>query len=95
MKDYDEESEEDEGSLYVPSEATSELNTEVVNTYEALVKPSPLHPCMFLLLLPREIRDKVRVLRVTFYGRTHALTICFTYLDLRIRPEIGHSHVRS
>lgn len=70
LRDYDEESEEDEGSLYVPSEATSDLDMEIVDKEEESLKLLRVPPCMFLLRLPREIRDKVR------FHCAHALTIC-------------------
>lgn len=73
LKDYDEESGEDEGSLYVPSEATSELDMETVDEEEESLKLLRVPPCTFLLGLPREIRDKVRV---TDFHFTHARTIC-------------------
>lgn len=73
LKDHDEESEEDEGSLYVPSEATSELDMEIVDEEEESLKLLRVPPCTFLLRLPREIRDKVRV---AVFHCAHALTIC-------------------
>ena len=59
MEDSNQESDEDEGSLYAPTEATSELGEENSNEYEGTMKPPPMDPCMFLVLLPRELRDKV------------------------------------
>ena len=69
MLDYDEESEEDEGSLYVPSDVESDLDMEEPNEYEKLMELPPLNYCKFLLLLPREIRDKVCVLSTTICVR--------------------------
>ena len=78
MEDYDEESEEDEGSLYAPSEATSELSIEEEEASRDadLVELPLVDPCNFLLLLPRELRDKVRVLSAATIVRALALTIC-------------------
>lgn len=78
MEDYDEESEEDEGSLYAPSEATSELSIEedeASRDADLVVLPL-VDPCNFLLLLPRELRDKVRVLSAATIVRALALMIC-------------------
>lgn len=79
MEDYDEESEEDEGSLYAPSEATSELSIEEEEEASRdvdLVELPLVDPCNFLLLLPRELRDKVGVLSAAPVVRALALTIC-------------------
>lgn len=80
MEDYDEESEEDEGSLYAPSEATSELSIEEEEEEASrdadLVELPLVDPCNFLLLLPRELRDKVGVLSAAPIVRALALTIC-------------------
>lgn len=78
MEDYDEESEEDEGSLYAPSEATSELSIEEEEASRDadLVELPLVDPCNFLLLLPRELRDKVRVLSAAAIVRALALMIC-------------------
>ena len=77
MEDYDEESEEDEGSLYAPSEATSELSIEEEASRDADLVELPLvDPCNLLLLLPRELRDKVRVFSAATIVRAHALMIC-------------------
>lgn len=78
MEDYDEESEEDEGSLYAPSEATSELSIEEEEASRDadLVELPLVDPCNFLLLLPRELRDKVRVLSAATIVRALALMIC-------------------
>ena len=78
MEDYDEESEEDEGSLYAPSEATSELSMEEEEPSRDadLVELPLVDPCNFLLLLPRELRDKVRVLSAATIVRALALMIC-------------------
>lgn len=78
MEDYDEESEEDEGSLYAPSEATSELSIEdeEASRDAELVELPIVDPCNFLLLLPRELRDKVRVLSAATIVRALALMIC-------------------
>ena len=79
MEDYDEESEEDEGSLYAPSEATSELSIEEEEETSRdadLVELPLVDPCNFLLLLPRELRDKVRVLSAATIVRALSLMIC-------------------
>lgn len=59
MEDYDEESEKDEGSLYAPTEATSELGREEPEENKGLMEMPPIDPCKFLVLLPRELRDKI------------------------------------
>lgn len=76
MEDYDEESEKDEGSLYAPTEATSELGREEPEENKGLMEMPPIDPCKFLVLLPRELRDKVCTLSATNCVRAHALTIC-------------------
>lgn len=78
MEDYDEESEEDEGSLYAPSEVTSELSIEEEEASRDadLVELPLVDPCNFLLLLPRELRDKVCVLSAATIVRALALMIC-------------------
>lgn len=58
MEESDEESEEDEGSLYSPSEFLSEVGREELGDDEDLLGPPP-EDCRFLVLLPRELRDKV------------------------------------
>ena len=75
MEDYDEGSEEDEGSLYAPSEATSELSMEEIIKNEKSVQLPSADCCNFLLKLPRELRDKVRALGATGCVRVHVLTI--------------------
>ena len=75
MEDY-EESEEDEGSLYAPSETTSELSIEEVSRDADLIELPRVDPCKFLLLLPRELRDKVGVLSAATFVRAYALMIC-------------------
>ena len=84
VEDYDEDDEDDEddegdeGSEYLPSENTSEtrseLDMEAVSTVEELVEMTPVQPCKFLLLLPRELRDKVRVFSANVLNRVHGLT---------------------
>lgn len=54
----DEENEEDEGSLFAPTE-TTELDGEKSDEDEGTIDPSPIELCMFLVRLPRELRDKV------------------------------------
>ena len=70
MCDYDEDSEEDEGSLYVPSVVESDLDMEEPNKYEKSVELPRPNSCKFLLLLPREIRDKVCVLSTAICVRS-------------------------
>lgn len=77
MEDYSEKSEEDEGSLYAPTEATSEVSEKNPDEDEDSVEVSTIEPCNFLDLLPRELRDKVCALRVIICVRIHALTTCF------------------
>ena len=81
VEDYDEDDEDDkrdEGSEYVPSDDTSEtrseLDMEAVSTVEELVESTPVQPCKFLLLLPRELRDKVRVFSANDLNYVHGLT---------------------
>lgn len=70
-EDYDQENEKDEGSLYAPSEATSELGSESSNEDEDSMELSAVGFCMFLMRLPRELRDKVRpLLQISVYGPT-------------------------
>lgn len=76
MEDYSEESEEDEGSLYVQSEATSDLGGEEFDEDKVLMELPPKDPCKFLVLLPRELRDKVCTPRGPICIRAHTLTIC-------------------
>ena len=59
MRDYDEGSEEDEGSLYAPTEIIGELSIEEPYWDENLIQLPHPDPCQFLLVLPREVRDKV------------------------------------
>ncbi|CAD6578485.1 MAG: hypothetical protein ASARMPRED_008733 [Alectoria sarmentosa] len=59
MEDYSEKSEEDEGSLYAPTEATSEVSEENPDEDEDSIEVSTIEPCNFLELLPRELRDKI------------------------------------
>lgn len=73
LEDHVEEGEEDKGSLYVPSEAPSELDMETVNKEGESPKHPRVRDCTFLFKLPREIRDKVRV---TVFHCAHAVTIC-------------------
>ena len=80
MEDYDEDDEDDEqdeGSEYLPSENTSDTRSEVdmeaVSTVEGLVESTPAETCK-LLLLPRELRDKVRTLSANVLKCVHALT---------------------
>lgn len=80
-EDYDEgyeDDERDEGSEYQPSENTSqtrsELDMEAVSTVEDLVESIPEQTCKFLLLLPRELRDKVRVFSANVLKCVHGLT---------------------
>ncbi len=73
---YDEESEEDEGSLYAPTEATSELGVQEANEVEESMQLSHPDPCAFLLLLPRELRDKVCGFNATISVRANVQTIC-------------------
>ena len=78
MEDYDDESGEDQGSLYAPTEATSELgytSGEELNKDTALIGPSLRDPCKFLLLLPRELRDKVRAIVASICIRVYLQTI--------------------
>lgn len=75
MKDDYEEDEEDEGSLYAPIEATSELGGEKIVEDEDLMKLSLIDPCDYLMLLPRELRDKVCTLSATTCVRAYALTL--------------------
>ena len=78
VEDYDEDDGRDEGSEYVPSENTSEtrseLDMEAVSIVEELVESTPVQPCKFLLLLPRELRDKVRVFSANVLNCVHGLT---------------------
>lgn len=76
MDDYDEESKEDEGSLYAPTEATSELGGERPYKDDDFMELSLVDPCKFLMLLPRELRDKVCALSASIRVRAHALTKC-------------------
>ena len=76
VEDYDEDDENDErdqGSEYLPSENTSETRSEVdmeaLSTVEELAESTPVRPCMFLQLLPRELRDKVRVFSANVLNR--------------------------
>lgn len=75
MEDCGEDSEEDEGSLYAPTEATSELSEEEPIKLEDLMELPLEDPCKLLVLLPRELRDKVCTLNAPFCIRAHALTI--------------------
>ncbi len=79
MEDYSEESVEDEGSIYAPTEATGELDEEDFFKDEDLMEPPLEEPCKFLVLLPRELRDKVCTLTVPFHIRAHALTIVLRF----------------
>ena len=78
VEDSDEDDERDEGSEYLPSETISEtrseLDVEAVSTVEELVESTPVQTCKFLLLLPRELRDKVRVFSTNILKRVHGLT---------------------
>ena len=94
MENSDEDSEEDEGSEYVPSETTSESDTGADGTLENLVGEPPQEPCKFLLLLPRELRDKVRGFSANVLDCVPCSDCKLTYLDLQIRPKTGHSHFR-
>ena len=75
MEDCGEDSEEDEGSLYAPTEATSEVGEEELVRDEDLMELPLENPCKFLVLLPRELRDKVCTLNAPFCIRAYALTI--------------------
>ena len=70
--------ERDEGFEYLPnknpSETRSDLDMKAVSTVEELVESTPVQTCKFLLLLPRELRDKVRVFRANFLKSVHGLT---------------------
>ena len=59
MEDDYQESQEDEGSLYVPTEATSDLGDDGLVGNEDPTELPLIDPCNFLMLLPRELRDKV------------------------------------
>ena len=79
VEDYDEDDEDDERDEgYLPSENTSEtrseLDMEAVSTVEELVESTPVQTCKFLLLLPRELRDKVRVFIANLLKSLHSLT---------------------
>ena len=86
MEEPDEEIEEDEGSLYQPSETPSEVDREEIDDDKDLLG-SPLEECRFLALLPRELRDKVCPPRGPI-GIRSMLWNMLTCLDLRIRTEI-------
>lgn len=58
MEDSDKESEDDKGSVYLPSETPSEVDGERLDEDKGLLGPPP-EDCRFLVLLPRELRDKV------------------------------------
>ena len=60
MDNCDEESEEDEGSLYAPTELTSMSVERSSAEGENLTSAQPPDSCRFLKDLPRELRDKVR-----------------------------------
>ena len=79
MEDYDEESAEDEGSIYAPTEATGELDEEDSFEDEDLMELPLEEPCKFLVLLPRELRDKVCTLTVPFHIRARTLTIILRF----------------
>ena len=79
MEVYGEESAENEGSLYAPTEATSELDEEASFKDEDLMELPLENPCKFLVLLPRELRDKVCTLTVPFRIRAHTLTIIIRF----------------
>ena len=53
---------------------TSEPGGERLDEDEDLIGLPLFNPCMFLMLLPRELRDKVRALSATFRVSAHALT---------------------
>lgn len=72
----DEESEEYDVSLYAPTKATTELSEEESNEDEDSEEMPKVDPCKFLLLLPRELRDKVCALSAVTCACAHALTIC-------------------
>lgn len=58
-----EDSENDEEYPCAATEATSMLDIEGPNEMECLNEAAPPDPCRFLNELPRELRDKVRILR--------------------------------
>lgn len=80
MEDRGEESEEDEGSLYAPTEATSELGGELGEDEpkedEHSVELPPIDSCKFLVSFPRELRDKGCALSAITYTRAYVPTIC-------------------
>lgn len=51
--------EDDEGSLYAPTEITSDLGGEEPGKDDDSMELRHKNPCKFLSLLPRELRDKV------------------------------------
>ena len=80
MRDYDRGKDVD--GPYVPSDAGSDADMEEPKEYQEPIEMPPSISCMFLLLLPREIRDKVCVLGTTSCVRPmlrkHPHTIRFT-----------------
>ena len=104
VEDYDEDDEDDErdeGSEYLPSEniseTRSELDVEHLSAVDEIVESTPVQTCRFLLLLPRELRDKVRVFSTNILKRVHGLTaglnIQIYALVLRLdTPMSEHPH---
>ena len=59
MEEGGQESDKDEVSMYAPSEGISELGEEEPDASEDLTELATEYPCKFLVLLLRELRDKV------------------------------------
>lgn len=52
---------------------------------------TPVQPCILLLQLPQEVRDKVHVISANALNCANRRP---PYLNLRIRLKIGHSYIR-